>query len=165
MNQNKRMNRWSEIKERARLAWRILTSRDGNLLRHALRETPVMGADEMGLAMQRHMRDMVRCFSQEGHSGASASYAISALAKLLDYKPLAPLTGEDSEWIEVGEGFWQNVRCGRVFKGADGQAYDSEGIVWKDDVGCFINLDSRVYVTFPYTPKTEYRRRSPETTK
>lgn len=116
---------------------------------------------DYGGALGNAILDVVRMFSLSGHSGMSASITISALEKLLRYEPLGPLTGNDSEWMEVGEGVFQNNRCSRVFKQADrfdGQAYDIDGIVWRDQNGStYTNSSSRVPIVFPYSPKTEYR--------
>lgn len=129
--------------------------------------------DEMNRAMREHLLHMVEEFSKEGHSGFSASYALGCLEKLLKFEPLSPLTGEDDEWNciqDLGDDpIYQNKRCSRVFKGKDGRAYDIDGIVWydwyQDDhhsepyKSYFTNSDSKVYVEFPYIPKTEYRER------
>lgn len=106
--------------------------------------------------------DMVRLFSVQGHSGMSAGIVSSLLRKLLAQEPLTPLTGADDEWNDVGEisgrPWWQNKRCSRVFKEADGIAYDVQGIVWRDKSGfTYTNGKSRVNVVFPYTPQTEVR--------
>jgi hypothetical protein len=89
------------------------------------------------------------------------------------YEPLGPLTGEDWEWTELDYGDdmkYQNKRCGHVFKGADGRAYDSEGKIFYDwytnDAGeryksHFTSKDSRVYIEFPYTPVREYVEAEP----
>lgn len=99
---------------------------------------------------------MVKVFADEGHSGFSASMAVSAFSKLARFEPLTPLTGDDDEWNDVGDGVFQNRRCSRVFKDKTG-AYDIEGRVFREPSGaCFTNRDSRVPVEFPYTPKTEY---------
>ncbi|MHB8284375.1 MAG: hypothetical protein ACYDD1_06835 [Caulobacteraceae bacterium] len=112
--------------------------------------------DEMQDAIEANIFKMLDVFAEGGHSGASASYTIAILEKLLRFEPLTPLTGEDDEWNEVGYGTWQNRRCGRVFKKADGAAYDIDGKVFVDPNGAaFTSRDSRVPVTFPYTPKTE----------
>lgn len=123
-----------------------------------------MGADtedEMNKAMHDHIIKMVETFADEGHSGFSASYAISILTKLLNWEPITPLTGEDDEWMEIDEqtagrtGMFQNKRCGRVFK-EDGKAYDIEGKVFRNPQGhTYTNFNSRTPVTFPYTPTTE----------
>ena len=103
---------------------------------------------------------MVDVFADEGHSGYSASIAISLFERVARFEPLTPLTGEDDEWNEIGsqEGgpLFQNCRCPHVFKDKNG-AYDIEGRIFRDPSGsCFTNRESRVPVTFPYTPKREY---------
>ena len=146
-----------------------------NLLKYAMNELDLIGMTEdsgdMDKAMRDHILHMVKEFSDEGHSGMSASYALKLLTNLLDFKPLTPLTGADDEWMTLdygGDMEAQNKRCFHVFKGADGRAYDSEGIVfyeWRTDAdgveykSHFTNKDSRVYIEFPYTPIKEYRQR------
>lgn len=104
---------------------------------------------------------LISAFAEQGHSGFSASIAIETFRKLARFEPLQPLQGTDDEWVQVADDIWQNKRCGRVFREADGRAYDIEGIVWRDPNGsCCTNRESRVYVQFPYSPKTEYRNRS-----
>jgi hypothetical protein len=131
-----------------------------NLRLHAERELDALGEKDM----REHLLHMVDVFSEEGHSGFSASWAVSVLEKLLRYEPLAPLTGVDGEWMEVGEGVWQNVRCSHVFKNTAHGAYDINGKVFRDpDGSCWTNGESHVPVVFPYTPKTEYVDRLPTT--
>lgn len=134
------------------------------LRQHAETELALLGGhqDEMQRLMNQHVLAIVDLFSRQGHSGFSASYAISVLEKLLRYEPLTPLTGDDSEWEEVGQAHggdkrcWQNKRCSHVFRDVTG-AYDSEGRIFREQDGsCFQNRESRVYITFPYTPKREY---------
>ena len=150
-----------------------------NILDHAKNELDRIGMtedspDEMNVMMRKHILHMMNEFAEEGHSGFSASYAISILTKLMDFKPLSPLTGEDNEWgnvREYGESpSWQNKRRSSVFKNADGTCYDIDGKVfwewYKDKEGnpfksYYTSIDSRVPVTFPYTvpdkPIYEYR--------
>lgn len=102
---------------------------------------------------------MVEQFADEGHSGFSAGMAVSIFGKLAKYEPITPLTGADDEWNEIGNGMWQSRRSPRVFKDANG-AYDIDGRVFQDpDGSCWTNSDSRVYITFPYTPTTEIVKR------
>lgn len=103
---------------------------------------------------------VVEVFSNQGHSGFSASYAIGMIQKLLSYEPITPLTGADDEWTQLdynNDTKYQNKRCSRVFKDANGQAYDIEGKIFSDDGGksWYQSKDSRVYIKFPYRPKTE----------
>ena len=152
-----------------------------NILEHAKDELNRIGMtedspDEMNVMMRKHILHMMNEFAEEGHSGFSASYAISILTKLMDFKPLSPLTGEDNEWgnvREYGESpSWQNKRRSSVFKNADGTCYDIDGkVFWEwcmpyeegDNPykSYYTNRDSRVPVTFPYIvpdkPIYEYR--------
>ena len=150
------------------------------LVKHAEHELDLIGLtedseDEMNVMMRKHILHMVKEFANEGHSGFSAPYAIDALSKLLSYKPLAPLTGEDDEWNDLlimdGSPSWQNNRHSSVFKNADGSCYDINGKVfwewWKDPQDGHVSKvhytcsESSVPVTFPYTvpdkPIYEYR--------
>jgi hypothetical protein len=123
------------------------------LIAHAERELRLLGEDP---DMATHVLDMVRLFSDARHSGFSAAHAITLLTRLLAFKPLTPLTGQDDEWVMVAEGLEQNNRCPRVFR-QNGEAYDIEGFVFRDPDGCcYTNSESRRAVTFPYTPHTEY---------
>ena len=127
--------------------------------------------DEMQGMICDHVLKLLEVFSNEGHSGSSAPYAVNVFQKLAMYEPLVPLTGEDWEWTLLDYGVdpkWQNKRCGRVFKDADGIAYDIDGIVfydWFEDENHerhkshYTCRESRVNVTFPYTPTTVYKER------
>jgi hypothetical protein len=152
-----RLRQW-----RLRRVYRLLGALEGdsNIVAHIRSEMPDSD-DEMQTAMRDHLIRMGQLFAAEGHSGFSAAYATSCLNKLLRFEPLGPLTGEDSEWMEVyreddGTPVYQNLRCSHVFKQGD-RAYDINGRVFREPSGsCYISSDSRVDVTFPYTPTTEY---------
>lgn len=143
----------------------MLLSEDGNLIAHAKRELAAAGYDanqteeDPDKWIQQNLLDLLRVMSMQGHSGFSASYLVTTFAELARLQPLAPLSGEDHEWIDHGE-CMQNKRCSTVFKQADrfnGQAYDINGRVFREPSGaCFTNGDSFVPVTFPYRPKVEY---------
>jgi hypothetical protein len=103
---------------------------------------------------------LLAVFSAQGHSGFSASYCINAFSTLAKFEPLGPLTGEPDEWVDHGNGSYQNRRCSHVFKQPDrfnGQPYDIYGRIFREPSGsCYTNGDSHVPITFPYTPKREY---------
>ena len=139
---------------------------------------PECDSDDMNGMMRKHILHMMQEFANEGHSGFSASYAISILTRLMDFKPLSPLTGEDDEWMEVSEHMgrkcYQNRRRSSIFKDEEG-VHDSDGKVfwewYRDDNGepfksYYTCRDSRVPVTFPYTvpdkPIYEYRQSEAE---
>jgi len=148
----------------------------GNLLDYAKHELDLIGMtedapDEINRMMRNHLLHMVEEFAKEGHSGMSASYALANLKLLLAFEPLSPLTGADDEWTQIEFGpdmKWQNKRCSRVFKRDDGTAYDSESrVFWEWVTGedgekfksHYTSIDSRVDITFPYVPHTEYVER------
>ena len=116
-------------------------------------EDPDM-AVQMQAHMNRHLLRMVREFCKEGQSGLSAGYAVNRLKRLLMWLPLAPLTGEDSEWNDVGDGVEQNRRCSKVFRNNkdNATATNIEGKVFSDNDGqsWFTCHASRVPITFPY---------------
>lgn len=149
-----------DIKQRLSLCWRILRADPGNLLVHANRELKHVGTDPMGLQMAANLRELVLVFGTQGHSGFSASYARQALDKLLKYEPLAPITGEPSEWVEVSSGLFQNNRCSRLFKDDvrfGGQPYDIDAVVFREPDGSyFMGRGSHQVISFPYTPRTVY---------
>lgn len=138
------------------------------LLSYAKQELDLLGIkdkskDNPDSWMRDHILKMIEVFEEEGHSGSSAKYAISILTRLLDYKPLTPLTGEESEWMEVGFETSQNRRHYSVFKDQTG-TYWSDGIVFwewclteegKKIKTYFTSRDSRVPIKFPWYPPSE----------
>ncbi len=129
-----------------------------NLTDHAKMELESAGlfkADsDYGGMVGEAVLELIKVFAAQGHSGFSAGLTTSAFDRLARYQPLTPLTGEDSEWNEVGNSIFQNRRCSHVFK-ENGQAYDIDGRVFREPSGAtFTSFDSRVPVTFPYVPKS-----------
>ena len=108
-------------------------------------------------------------FGKQGHSGSSAPYAVAQFTRLAGWKPLTPLTGEESEWGTAASPK-QNNRFTAVFRNEDGSAYWSGGIVfWEWYEGengekrksYFTSSGSLVPITFPFTvpDKPEYREK------
>jgi hypothetical protein len=130
------------------------------LLKHAERELKAAGffdkdSDYNG-ELGKNIMELIKVFSDQGHSGFSAGIVSGLFDKLSRFKPLSPLTGNDDEWVEVSDGVFQNRRASHVFK-ENGQAYDINGQVFVEPNGAaYTGPRSRVGVTFPYTPKTEY---------
>ena len=116
-------------------------------------------SDKIQRVINSNILDLVKIFAKQGHSGLSASYVISVLYRLLKFKPLTPLTGEDDEWNEIQKGVYQNRRYSAVFKDNkdNSTAYNIEGKVFSDDGGktWFTNRSSLVPVTFPYSVPNE----------
>ena len=133
-----------------------------NYIDHAKREFEHLGWPgdcEMQETICNEVLDLLYLFADSGHSGSSAPYAIGLFKTLAAFEPIGPLTGKDSEWGEScwNDGTMQNKRCSHVFKEKDGRAYDINGKVFKESNGsCYTSRESRVYIEFPYVPKTEY---------
>lgn len=141
--------------------------------KHAMREFQYVGwvdengkfTDEMQEMLCDGVMKLLEIFDKEGHSGSSAPYAINLFKRLAAFEPIGPLTGEDWEWNEVGDGSYQNKRMGSVFKQADrfdGKPYWLDGkVFWEwasypdiDDGKPFkshyTSKDSMVVVDFPW---------------
>ena len=134
-----------------------------SLLEHAKRELAGMGYtslddnEDPNTWMYHCILGLLETLSKQGHSGSSAPYCISMFSKLALREPLSPLTGEEDEWDKAGPNLFQNKRCSRVFKDAEGNCYDNEGVIFRTKTGdAFINEDSKVAITFPYTPTRRY---------
>ncbi len=114
---------------------------------------------EYNNALKNDVLELIEVFSNQGHSGFSASIVVDIFSKLASFKPISPLTGEDDEWNEIQEGSFQNKRYSGLFKDKDrfnGQAYDIYGKIFRDPDGSqWTSADSFVVVDFPYVPKTE----------
>lgn len=136
--------------------------------------------DEIQGMICKHVLALLDVFADEGHSGSSTPYAINLFKQLASFEPIVPLSGDDDEWNEVGDGVFQNNRCSHVFRQADrfnGQAYDIEAVIfWEwyerpldsDEEGYpgiyrgkshFTSSDSCRPITFPYTPERRYEER------
>ena len=98
------------------------------LIEHAKKEIELIGmfdkdSDYNGMIGESVM-ELIKVFSEQGHSGHSAAIVSNIFNKLSRFKPLLPLTGKDEEWCEVTEGTYQNIRNSAVFKeGKDGRPY------------------------------------------
>lgn len=137
--------------------------------------------DEQAIILdyEKEIKALVHKFSGTGQSGGSAPYTISiiieTLKALLSWEPIAPITGSDSEWNDVGVAYgndhscYQNNRCSAVFKdGLSASPYYLEALVFEGDkTGRFTGsgvtlpdgttIGSRLFIKeFPFKPKTFY---------
>jgi len=133
---------------------------DSNYIAHCRREVPEWFEDD---GPNRWIADgtveLLAVLSHHGHSGGSIGFGLDFFAKMGRFKPWGPLTGAESEWVELcGEdGIQQNIRASHVFRRADGSAYDINGRVFREPDGmAFTSGDSVVEIEFPYTPAVEY---------
>lgn len=138
------------------------------LFEHAKRELDQILSgckDSESIKMQKLINNdilgIVERFGNQGHSGFSASYVINLLTRLLSYKPLSTLTGEDDEWGEArnfgGKTVQQNIRCSAVFRENfdNSTAYSVDAVAWSDNGGITWftrggHNDPREHIVFPY---------------
>lgn len=129
-----------------------------SLIEYAKSELARITRDEDGMQdlMDKGILEIIEKFAAQGHSGFSASYAISVMERLLRFKPLSPLTGEAEEWNDCSHDTKQNKRCSSVFLNKDGTAHDVDAIIVSDNGGItwFTSSRFRKQVTFPYAPPT-----------
>ena len=129
----------------------------GNLVEHAKKEFEILGwndlpEDDMQTWVVENLLELLKIFSEQGHSGSSAPYVLNLFNILARFGTIAPLTGKDDEWVEVMDGKFQNKRCSEVFKdGKNGKAYWAFGRVFKDGKITFVGKGSRVGIKkFPW---------------
>jgi len=133
-----------------------------SLVEHAKKEFEVLnwpGDCEIQQMVCDNVIELLEVFSKQGHSGSSAPYVLNLFESLAKYNPISPLTGEDTEWQDIGEQdgiLYQNRRDSEVFMDNEG-AYWINGKIFRDKDGCcFTSGDSRVKVDFPWTkPESE----------
>lgn len=97
--------------------------------------------------------ELINVFAKQGHSGYSAMLTLRVFNEIAKFKPLTPLTGEDSEWINVSENLWQNVRHSSVFKDENGNAWDIDGKILINPDGSY--KSEKTNILFPYSPSVE----------
>lgn len=127
-----------------------------NLEEYAKKELELAFSDEkdgMQDLINDNILELIRTFSKQGHSGMTAPYVLRYFNRLVNWKPILPLTGKDSEWNEIEPGWEQNNRCFSVFRKDhdNSTAYDVEGIIFEDESGTrYTSSESRIPVAFPY---------------
>ena len=125
-------------------------------IEYAKSELDRIQKDEYGMQemINNDILEILEKFADQGHSGFSANYVINVLERLIRWKPISPLTGEEDEWITVDESTKQNKRCSGVFLKQDGTAYDIDGIIVSDNGGItwFSSGRFQKEITFPYMP-------------
>ena len=131
-----------------------------NLVDYAKEELNRIGMIDSGEpyndAATKAILDLIELFDSQWHSGFSAAYTVNTFKRLAMYKPLTPLTGEDSEWNEIEPGHYQNKRYSAVFKEKDGKAYNSHGKIFTDDGEVwYSSKDSHIEINFPYIVPNE----------
>lgn len=88
---------------------------------------------------------------------------LDLVCKLLKWKPLTPLTGDEKEWEDISDDYclqpgelYINKRYRAVIKKKDGTAIDTQAYLYQTSDGHKeLNINSSKQITFPYEPKQE----------
>lgn len=120
--------------------------------------------DEDSKIMQNMMNndvlELLKVFSEQGHSGFSASWAINLFSKLANHKLITEVEDNPDDWDENG----QHKHIPSVFKRKDGTCYYLYGTYFAepDSDNFFYNgMCSKTDVHFPLKPsdlETKYIR-------
>lgn len=79
------------------------------------------GDEEYGILCYKAAGELMEVFEKQGHSGCSAGLTAQIFKRLVDGKPLAPITDEDDQWdkirsIDHEHACYQHIRMGSLFK-------------------------------------------------
>lgn len=101
-------------------------------------------AANVGEEDSRVMVEILEKFFGQWDSGGAVWAMAPVLQRLIAGKPLCPITGADSEWVDRsdvhGQPMWQNMRCSSIFKDGTGRAWDIDA------------ADNDATIAFPYLP-------------
>jgi len=112
------------------------------------------------------------CSYHESCPELEMNYLLDTIKKLISLEPITPITGEESEWVDIsdidgGNTLYQNSRQGDIFKEKDRCKYLS-AIIWNDGTSAFsgrayvdntckeLISSSQIIKEFPFVPKTFY---------
>lgn len=59
------------------------------------------GDEEYGILCYKAAGELMEVFEEQGHSGYSAGLTAQIFKRLVDGKPLAPITDKDDQWDEI----------------------------------------------------------------
>lgn len=117
------------------------------------------GSDPMENQIVADLRQLIDAVDSQEHSGGSLSMVLNLFDRLVNFKPLTPLTGAKDEWTDNGLDAGKiltNVRCSSVLWLVDSDCAVDVGMkpvyVRPDGVATTLSSDPAPKVTFPYMP-------------
>jgi len=142
---------------------------DSGLVRFAKEEMKLAGLDapdsDYGGMLYTAVLELVELFARQGHSGMSASIALSIFNKVASWKPLTPMTDTPESWsngITQSDTLFQHKRDCSIFKDSDrfgGKPYTVDGRAFSYDGGknWYTNGKSHKIVNLPCMPIEKIR--------
>ncbi|MCD8207541.1 MAG: hypothetical protein LUD72_06375 [Bacteroidales bacterium] len=111
-----------------------ILKKGNGLINHAKMELDFAGytenaEDPINQLMRKQILELIAVFSEHGHSGSSAPWAISLFERLASYKTLSPLKLTDEEFGEAASGSLQNIRKSSIFKDGENKFHDIDAFV------------------------------------
>lgn len=100
-----------------------------------------------------HASEIILLFASQGHSRVSAKILSRTLSRLLDFKPIVPISDTPESWNRVSDNLYQHKELSSVFK-FDDYSYDMDKYSISDSLGEYTNSVSMHAgkITFPYLP-------------
>ena len=127
------------------------------ILKNNMKEVDPKLLDQIVL-LEKCIIEIIEILEKPEYKEIPENFILEFLKRLMLYMPLTELTGEDDEWVEIGDNLFQNKRCRTVFKENE-ECYDSEGIYFYDEKNdtYYTSKNSRIKIDFPYIVPTEPR--------
>lgn len=110
--------------------------------------------DKMQKLINDTIIEIIQKVSDQEYTDQVVDYMINLLTRLLKWKPISVLTGEEDEWGPFLYGSRQNKRYYSVFQREDGTVVDLDGVIVSDDGGFswFTSSKFDKKISFPYIP-------------
>jgi len=138
-----------------------------NLIDYAKQELEEAGlfsdGDFYGGMTGKSVMELIKVFSEQGHSGMSAGIVRQLFNKLSAFEPINEMKFTDDQWNEVGNDLFQHKKLSAIFKEKkDGKPYYIESIIWEYPDGCSVTsgnmggFSSSQYIRIPFVQKKFY---------
>lgn len=67
--------------------------------------------------------ELIEVFAKQGHSGSSAMRTLQVFNMVVKFENLTPLGTTEDEWMDCGDGLWQNKRNSVMFSRDKGKTW------------------------------------------
>jgi len=143
------------------LSMRLYGEKDSAYIKFAKKQFELLGykdVDDDGETdgpnqwIQQNTFDLLRVLSSQGHSGSSIHYIQKLISNFMLFTSVVPCEDKDEQWMEIGDGQYQHVLCGALFK-SNGIIYHLDGYIFRDPNGCgYTSGKSKKLIELPFIP-------------